>query len=144
MTKRIAVGAVAYDPKVVTIWELINGFFRQRGVRNDYVLFSNYEAQVDALLKGVIDIAWNTPLAYLQAKERLGGQCLVLGMRNSDIGFSTVFIARAVRCAIRHIPGQPQQGKGHGQHDGAPLRKEGRACESAETQKQRNEKHSCL
>jgi hypothetical protein len=46
----------------------------------------------DALVAGQIDIAWNTPLAYLQAKERLGGQCLVLGMRDSDVGFTTVFI----------------------------------------------------
>ncbi len=69
----LKIGAVAYAPKVVTIWE---------GIR------------VDALVAGHIDIAWNTPLAYLQAKERLGGQCLVLGMRDSDVNFTTVFIAR--------------------------------------------------
>ncbi|PYR96377.1 MAG: phosphate ABC transporter substrate-binding protein, partial [Acidobacteria bacterium] len=44
MAERIAVGAVAYDPKVVTIWEMINDFFRARGIPSDYVLFSNYEA----------------------------------------------------------------------------------------------------
>ena len=52
MSNRIAVGAVAYDPKVVTIWEMINDFFRARGVPNDYVLFSNYEAQVEAFIQG--------------------------------------------------------------------------------------------
>src|SRR5436309_15847725 len=56
-TQRIAVGAVAYDPKVVTIWEMINDFFRARGIPSDYVLFSNYEAQVEALLSRSIDIA---------------------------------------------------------------------------------------
>ncbi len=66
-----------------------------QGLMTEYVLYSSYPALVDALVAGHIDIAWNTPLAYLQAKERLGGQCLVLGMRDSDIGFSTVFIARA-------------------------------------------------
>ena len=45
-------------------------------------------------MAGHIDIGWNTPFAYLQAKERLGGQCLVLGMRDSDVGFTTVFIGR--------------------------------------------------
>src|SRR6476620_10153634 len=95
MTKRIAVGAVAYDPKVVTIWEMINDFFRQHGVRNDYVLFSNYEAQVEALLKGVIDIAWNTNLAYIRVHRQTSGQCRVLAMRDTDLAFTTVIIAGA-------------------------------------------------
>ena len=29
----------------------------------DFVLFSNYERQVDALLAGHIDVAWNTNVA---------------------------------------------------------------------------------
>jgi phosphonate transport system substrate-binding protein len=90
----LKIGAVAYAPKVVTIWEGIREYLRERGLRTEYVLYSSYPALVDALVGGHIDIAWNTPLAYLQAKERLGGQCLVLGMRDSDIGFTTVFIAR--------------------------------------------------
>jgi phosphate/phosphite/phosphonate ABC transporter binding protein len=91
----LKIGAVAYAPKVITIWEGIRDFLHERGLRTEYVLFSSYPALVDALVAGHIDIAWNTPLAYLQARERLGGQCLVLGMRDSDIGFSTIFIARA-------------------------------------------------
>jgi phosphonate transport system substrate-binding protein len=89
----LKIGAVAYAPKVVTIWEGIREYLRERGLRTEYVLYSGYPALVDALVAGHIDIAWNTPLAYLQVKERLGGQCLVLGMRDSDIGFTTVFIA---------------------------------------------------
>ena len=91
----LKIGAVAYAPKVVTIWEGMREYLRGQGLMAEYVLYSSYPALVDALVTGHIDIAWNTPLAYLQANERLGGQCLVLGMRNSDIGFSTVFIARA-------------------------------------------------
>jgi phosphate/phosphite/phosphonate ABC transporter binding protein len=91
----LTIGAVAYAPKVVTIWEGMREYLRGQGLMTEYVLYSSYPALVDALVAGHIDIAWNTPLAYLQAKERLGGQCLVLGMRNSDMGFSTVFIARA-------------------------------------------------
>jgi phosphate/phosphite/phosphonate ABC transporter binding protein len=91
----IRVGAVAYDPKVVTIWELINDYFRARGVPNDYVLFSNYEAQVDALLAGAIDIAWNTNLAYVRVHRRTDGQCRVLAMRDTDLEFTTVIISRA-------------------------------------------------
>jgi ABC-type phosphate/phosphonate transport system substrate-binding protein len=91
----LKIGAVAYAPKVVTIWEGIREYLRDRGLRTGYVLYSSYPALVDALVAGHIDIAWNTPLACLQAKERLGGQCLVLGMRDSDVNFTTVFIARA-------------------------------------------------
>src|ERR1700736_6601001 len=90
----LKIGAVAYAPKVVTIWEGIREYLRDRGLQTDYVLYSSYPALVDALVAGHIDIAWNTPLAYLQAKEKLGGQCLVLGMRDSDVNFITVFITR--------------------------------------------------
>jgi phosphonate transport system substrate-binding protein len=90
----LRIGAVAYAPKVVTIWEGIREYLRDRGLRTEYVLYSSYPALVDALVAGHIDIAWNTPLAYLQARERLGGQCLVLGMRDSDVNFTTVFITR--------------------------------------------------
>jgi phosphonate transport system substrate-binding protein len=93
MSKPITVGAVAYDPKVVTIWELVNDFFRARGVANDYVLFSNYEAQVEALLAGTIDIAWNTNLAYVRVHRRTNGHCKVLAMRDTDVEFTSVFIA---------------------------------------------------
>ena len=93
MSKRIAVGAVAYDPKVVTIWEMINDYFRARGIANDYVLYSNYEAQVEALLSGAIDIAWNTNLAYVRVVRRTNGRCKVLAMRDTDVEFTTVLIA---------------------------------------------------
>jgi ABC-type phosphate/phosphonate transport system substrate-binding protein len=90
----LRIGAVAYAPKVVTIWEGIRDYLRNRGLLTEYVLYSSHPALVDALVAGHIDIAWNTPLAYLQVRERLGGQCLVLGMRDSDVNFTTVFITR--------------------------------------------------
>jgi phosphonate transport system substrate-binding protein len=90
----LKIGAVAYAPKVVTIWEGIREYLHGRGVLSEYVLYSSYPALVDALVAGHVDIAWNTPLAYLHAKERLGGQCLVLGMRDSDVNFTTVFVIR--------------------------------------------------
>jgi phosphonate transport system substrate-binding protein len=44
--KPFVLGAVAYDPKVVTIWEGFKAWFAERGFAFDYVLYSNYEAQV--------------------------------------------------------------------------------------------------
>ncbi len=69
-------------------------YLRGQGLNADYVLYSNYPALVEALVAGHVDIAWNTPLAYLQAKEKLGGQCQVLAMRDTDVGFTTVFLTQ--------------------------------------------------
>ena len=86
----LVIGAVAYDPKVVPIWESMRDYFHQAAVPIDYVLFSNYEAQVDALFARSIDVAWNTNVAYVKSEQRSGGTCQVLGMRNTDVGFTTV------------------------------------------------------
>ena len=91
----IIVGAVAYDPKVVPIWEAMRDYFREANVPTDYVLFSNYEAQVDALFARSIDIAWNTNVAYVRTERRAGRACQVLAMRDTDIGFTSRLIARS-------------------------------------------------
>ena len=68
----------------------------------DVVLFSNYEAQVDALLAGQIDIAWNTNLAYVRTVRATDGTCRVLAMRDTDLGFRTLLVGRAwVRSPVR-------------------------------------------
>jgi ABC-type phosphate/phosphonate transport system substrate-binding protein len=90
----VRVGAVAYDPRVVTIWEGLRDYFRGAGVPTDYVLFSNYEAQVQALFDRFIDIAWNTNVAYVRCQQRAGWRCQVLAMRNTDLGFTTRLLAR--------------------------------------------------
>lgn len=80
----ILVGAVAYDPRVVTIWDIIKDYFIQEGCPIDYVLYSNYGLLQDALLRGDIDIAWNSPLAWLDAQRRSGGSCRAIAMRDTD------------------------------------------------------------
>lgn len=95
MPKSLRLGAVAYDPKVVPIWDGIRDYINQTGPAMDYVLFSNYEAQVDALIEGFIDIAWNTNLAYVRTHRRTNGQCRALAMRDTDVDYSSVIICRA-------------------------------------------------
>src|SRR5271169_3579987 len=90
----IRVGAVAYDPKAVTIWELIRDLFRKRPHAVDYVLFSSYEALVDALFAGHVDIAWNTPVAWVKCKRRSKGEAVALAMRDTDQGFTSKLVAR--------------------------------------------------
>ena len=63
----LLLGAVAYDPKVVTIWEGFKAYFTRHSLKMDYVLYSNYERQVEALIDGHIHVAWNSPLAWVRA-----------------------------------------------------------------------------
>ncbi|MEW9668382.1 phosphate/phosphite/phosphonate ABC transporter substrate-binding protein [Ammoniphilus sp. 3BR4] len=92
--KTLMLGAVAYDPKVIEIWDIIRDYFQKNDFPMDYVLFSNYEAQVDSLLKGFIDVAWNTNVAYVRIQEALQGRARILAMRDTDIDFTTKIIAR--------------------------------------------------
>src|SRR6266853_1525134 len=51
MSRTIWVGAVAYDPKVVGIWEGMRRYFHEEAhLPVEVVLFQSYEAQVAALL----------------------------------------------------------------------------------------------
>jgi phosphonate transport system substrate-binding protein len=88
------VGAVAYHPRVVTIWEGFRDWFAARGLAMDYMLFATYEQQLEALFAGTIDVAWNTNLAYVQARERSGGACRALAMRDTDRDWTSHAIVR--------------------------------------------------
>ena len=100
MSKTIWVGVVAYDPKVVTIWEGMRSYFHDEAhLPVEIVLFQSYENQVLALLAQPeelvphIDIAWNTNLAYLQADEWSGHTCRAIAMRDTDLGWMTKIVA---------------------------------------------------
>ncbi|HVC34973.1 MAG TPA: phosphate/phosphite/phosphonate ABC transporter substrate-binding protein [Chloroflexota bacterium] len=94
MAKPIVVGAVLYDPKVAVIWEIIGGFFEANGCPIDTVFYSNYELQVEALLRRQIDVAWNSPLAWLDAQRRSNGGCRAIAMRDTDRDRASQLIVR--------------------------------------------------
>ncbi len=97
-TRPLVLGAVAYDPKVVTIWDGFKVFFEQHGLAFDYRLFSNYEAQVEAHLKGEVDVTWNSPLAWLQTERAAGKQgrrASAVAMRDTDRDLTSLVLVRA-------------------------------------------------
>jgi phosphonate transport system substrate-binding protein len=93
----LLLGAVAYDPKVVTIWEGFRIWLREAGLDLDFVLYSNYERQVDDLLDGRLGLAWNSPLAWVRASRAAaarGIQVSPVAMRDTDRDLTSAVVVR--------------------------------------------------
>jgi ABC-type phosphate/phosphonate transport system substrate-binding protein len=93
----LTLGAVAYDAKVVTIWEGFKAWFAERDLRFDFVLYSNYERLVEGHLEGEVDVAWNSPLAWIEAERaaaRRGRRARAVAMRDSDRDLTSVILVR--------------------------------------------------
>lgn len=88
------VGAVAPDSKTVTIWESFREHFREHGIRLDFALFSTYERQVEALVRGHVDVAWNSPIAHVRVKRKTEGRSRSLAMRDCDRDFHSKILVR--------------------------------------------------
>ncbi|AME09736.1 MULTISPECIES: phosphate/phosphite/phosphonate ABC transporter substrate-binding protein [Gemella] len=81
---KLKIGAVIYAPKVTVIWEIIAKFFEDENFPIEPIYFKNYKEQVDALINEEIDVAWNSPLAWLDAHLRTKGKALDGSMRDTD------------------------------------------------------------
>jgi ABC-type phosphate/phosphonate transport system substrate-binding protein len=98
MADGLLMGAVAYDPKVVTIWDGFRRWFATRDFAFDYVLYSNYERQVEDLVAGRIDAAWNSPLAWVRSvrlARAAGIEARALTMRDTDCDLTSVIVVRS-------------------------------------------------
>lgn len=94
----LKLGAVAYAPKVVTIWEGFKAYFIERGMYFDYVLYSNYETLTEALMSGEVQLAWNSPLAYVRAERMAhaaGQKVASIAMRDTDLDLQSVLVVPA-------------------------------------------------
>jgi ABC-type phosphate/phosphonate transport system substrate-binding protein len=98
MTDTLVLGAVAYDAKVVPIWDGFQRWFAERGFTFDYVLYSNYERQVEQHFAGAFDVAWNSPLAWIEA-ERVaaarGRSARAVAMRDTDQDLTSLIVTRS-------------------------------------------------
>jgi ABC-type phosphate/phosphonate transport system substrate-binding protein len=94
----LLLGAVAYDPKVVTIWDGFQAYFQNCGLAFDYILYSNYERMVEAQFAGHIHVAWNSPLAWVQS-ERIaaaaGRKAEAIAMRDTDCDLTSIILVRS-------------------------------------------------
>src|SRR6185369_15733130 len=97
MSDSLILGAVAYDAKVVPIWDGFKAYFARHGLDFDYVLYTNYERQVEAHLRDEIDVAWNSPLAWIQAvrlARKHGRDAAAIAMRDTDRDLTSVVLVR--------------------------------------------------
>ena len=76
----------------IAAFEGIQKYCEVRGIDIDWVLYSGYDALVDAFVSREIDIAWNGPLSYVKIRRRLEDPCQVILMRDVDVDFTTQFI----------------------------------------------------
>lgn len=115
----LVMGAVAYAPKVVTIWEGFKAFFARHGLAFDYLLYSNYERQVEAQFDGSIHLAWNSPLAWVRAQRiaRARGEAVqAVAMRDTDCDLHSVIVVRA-DSPVRELAGLRGKAVGSGAID---------------------------
>ena len=90
------------------VFQGLEEIFRRRGIHLDWVLYSDYDAMVDAFVKGDIDLAWNGPLGYVKIKRLLESPCQVIAMRDVDIDFVTQFITHSESdiLTVEDLPGK--------------------------------------
>jgi phosphonate transport system substrate-binding protein len=94
----LRLGAVAYDPKVVTIWEGFKAYFEARDLHFDFLLYSNYERQVEGLFRDEVHVAWNSPLAWIEAEQLARSRqrrARAVAMRDTDRDLSSIVLVRA-------------------------------------------------
>lgn len=94
MSENLKIGAVIYAPQVTVIWGIIADFFKTEGFPIDLEFYKDYKLQVDGLLKNEIDIAWNSPLAWLDGYLRTNGKTLDGYMRDTDQDRKSYLVVR--------------------------------------------------
>ncbi len=91
--KALKIGAVAYSPKSVDVFRGLRHYFKKNEMPIEFVLYSTYDGLVEALHKGHVDIAWNSPLAHGKFHV-LAGDSQAVCMRDVDRDYRVVLIAR--------------------------------------------------
>ena len=100
------IGAVVYDPRVTVIWDIIGRFFQERGEPLALSFYADYDLQVDALIADRIDVAWNSPLAWLDVLRRTNGACRALAMRDTDRDRVSHVLARVGASGPEYLQGR--------------------------------------
>jgi phosphonate transport system substrate-binding protein len=88
-------GAVVYHPKVEQIWAEFGAWFAEQGFDLAPRFYERYEDQVDDLVGGALDTAWNTNLAHVTVLRAAPDRTRALAMRDTDRDWRSLIVARA-------------------------------------------------
>ena len=88
---QVVIGVVSYCSDVLNIWSGMVKSLAKRNFDLDFVTYTSYERQVQAVLNGDIDIAWNGPLAHVRLQKLAKSKTVSLGMRDVDRDFQSFF-----------------------------------------------------
>jgi ABC-type phosphate/phosphonate transport system substrate-binding protein len=88
-------GAVVYHPRVEQIWRDFGAWFGEQGLALEPRYYESYEDQVEDLVAGALDAAWNTNLAHVLTLGRTGAAARALAMRDTDRGWRSLIVALA-------------------------------------------------
>lgn len=102
----LKVGAVIYSPNVTVIWGIIADFCKEEGCKIEPVFYKDYKMQVDGLMSGEIDIAWNSPLAWLDTHLRTAGKNLNGLMRDTDTHRRSYLVVKNDVSSVADLRGQ--------------------------------------
>jgi ABC-type phosphate/phosphonate transport system substrate-binding protein len=76
----------------------IQAYFEKKGFSFDYVLYSSYERQVEALIGGVNTLPGTLPLAWIRSRrlaQARGLSVRAIAMRDSDCDLASVIVAQS-------------------------------------------------
>jgi phosphonate transport system substrate-binding protein len=93
----ILMGAAAFGPSAITIWDGFKAWFNKNGLPFEYILYNTYDRQISELLLGHIDAAWNDPLAWIRSRRLAEAQNKKLEpliMRDCDFDVTSVIAVR--------------------------------------------------
>lgn len=89
----LRLATTAGSPKDATAMKNLAAYLTSKGLRTTFVLYSDSEATIDALNRGEVDIAWNSPSEHAKFHILSGGS-QALAMRDIDKG-RLVLVVRA-------------------------------------------------
>jgi phosphonate transport system substrate-binding protein len=91
--KPLKIGAVAYAPKSVDVFRGLRYYFSKNGMPIEFVLYSTYDDLNEALAKGQVALAWNSPLGHARFHLANGDSQAVV-MRDVDRDYRVKLIVR--------------------------------------------------
>src|SRR5262245_7324308 len=91
--RTLRLGAVCSSPNSVTVFRGMRYYFAKNGMPIEFTLYSTYDDLIDALNKGQVDVAWNSPLAHAKF-HLLAGDSQAVVMRDVDCNYRVKLIVR--------------------------------------------------